>query len=248
MADPADDVVRLAMWSGPRNISTALMRSWENRPDSLVADEPLYAHYLALTGVDHPGRDEVIAAGDTDWRAVVGRLIGPVEPGVRVFYQKQMAHHLTDDMDDLSWLGALHNVLLIRQPAEVVASYIKSRATVTPDDLGLRQQVSMYDAIAASGPPPRVIDSADFLRDPRRYLIALCDEHGLPFEETMLSWPAGPRDTDGVWGKYWYDAVWKSTGFEPYGARDVDLSGAAADVAAECREPYQRLYEVRWLP
>jgi sulfotransferase family protein len=244
----SDDVVRVAMWSGPRNISTALMRAWENRSDSVVVDEPLYAHYLARTGVDHPGRDEVIAVGETDWRVVVDHLLGPVEPGVRVFYQKQMAHHLTDQIDDLGWLASLHNVMLIRDPAEVVSSYIKSRATVTADDIGVLQQLSVYDELASCGAAPRVIDSADFLRDPRRHLEALCDDLGLPFEESMLSWPPGPRDTDGVWGRYWYDAVWKSTGFEPYRPRGVQLSGDAAAVADECREAYERLSAVRWLP
>jgi hypothetical protein len=241
-------VVRVAMWSGPRNISTALMRAWENRSDSVVVDEPLYAHYLATTGVDHPGRDEVIAVGETDWRVVVDQLLGPVEPGVRVFYQKQMAHHLTDQIDEFGWLALLHNVMLIRDPAEVVSSYIKSRATVTADDIGVLQQLSMYDELASYGATPRVIDSADFLRDPRRHLEALCDELGLPFEESMLSWPRGPRDTDGVWGRYWYDAVWKSTGFEPYRPREVRLSGGAAAVADACREAYERLSAVRWLP
>jgi hypothetical protein len=236
------------MWSGPRNISTALMRSWENRSDSVVVDEPFYAHFLAATGVDHPGRDEVVAVGETDWRAVVERLLDPLGPGVRVFYQKQMAHHLTDEMDDFGWLAGLDNVVLIRDPGEVVASYIKSRATVAAADIGLWQQVALYDEIASFGAPPHVIDSADFLRDPRRYLEALCAERDLPFEEAMLSWPPGPRDTDGVWGRYWYDAVWRSTGFEAYRPRVVDLSGEAAEVAAACREPYERLHAVRWVP
>jgi hypothetical protein len=242
------DVVRLAMWSGPRNISTALMRSWENRRDSFVVDEPFYAHFLASTGIDHPGRDEVLAVGETDWRVVVERLLGPVEPGVRVFYQKQMAHHLTGEMDDFGWLSSLDNVMLIRDPAEVVASYIRSRATVTPADIGVWRQLALHDEIAALGSPPRVIDSADFLRDPRRYLEALCAEFALPFDEAMLSWPPGRRDTDGVWGPYWYDAVWRSTGFEPYRTREVRLEGTAADVAAQCREPYDRLHALRWLP
>jgi hypothetical protein len=247
--DGSAGVVRLSMWSGPRNISTALMRSWENRSDSIVVDEPLYAHYLAVTGVDHPGRDEVLAVGETDWRTVVTKqLLAQAVPGVRVFYQKHMAHHLTTDMDDFGWLSSLRNVLLIRDPAEVVSSYIKSRATVTPDDIGLWRQVAMYDEIAALGAAPRVIDSADFLRDPRRYLAALCHEHGLPFEEAMLSWPPGRRDTDGVWGPYWYDAVWRSTGFEPYRPREVSLAGEPARVADACREPYERLHAVRWLP
>jgi hypothetical protein len=240
--------MRLAMWSGPRNISTALMRAWESRSDSVVVDEPFYAHYLAATGVDHPGRDEVVAVGETDWRVVVDQLLRPVEPGVRVFYQKQMAHHLTDQIDEFGWLGSLQNVMLIRDPAEVVSSYIRSRATVTAGDIGVERQRSMYHELASSGLPPRVIDSADFLRDPRRYLDALCDELGLPFEESMLSWPPGRRDTDGVWGPYWYEAVWTSTGFEPYRPREVRLRGEAAEVAAACREAYEGLHAVRWLP
>jgi Sulfotransferase domain len=247
-SDGSNRVVRLAMWSGPRNISTALMRAWENRSDSVVVDEPFYAHYLAATGVDHPGRDEVVAVGETDWRVVVDQLLGPVEPGVRVFYQKQMAHHLTDQVDDFGWLASLHNVMLIRDPAEVVSSYVKSRSTVTADDIGVLRQLSMYDELASSGIRPRVIDSADFLADPRRFLSALCVELGLPFEESMLSWPPGRRDTDGVWGPYWYDAVWKSTGFEPYRRREVRLSGEAARVAAASREPYETLHASRWLP
>jgi Sulfotransferase domain len=247
VAEGSAGVVRLSVWSGPRNISTALMRSWENRSDSMVVDEPLYAHYLTATGIDHPGRDEIIGVGETDWRVVVEQLLGPVSSGVRVFYQKEMTHHLTDDMDDLGWVRSLQNVLLIRDPAEVVASYVKSRATADPDDIGLRQQSSLYDELVAADHPPRVIDSADFLRNPRGYLVALCDELGLPFEEAMLSWPAGQRDSDGVWGKYWYDAVWTSTGFQPYRPRDVELTGDAAAVAAACREPYDRLHSVRWV-
>jgi hypothetical protein len=243
-----DDVVRLAMWSGPRNISTALMRSWGNRSDSLVVDEPFYAHFLAATGIDHPGRDEVLAAGETDWRVVARRLVGPVGPGVRVFYQKQMAHHLTEQMTDHGWMRDLCNVLLIRDPREVVASYIKSRATVEPADIGLPQQVVLLDELSSHGVAPHVIDSADFLRDPRRYLTALCDLHRLPFEEAMLSWPAGRRETDGVWGPYWYDAVWRSTGFEPYRPRVVELSGRPAAVAEACLPAYERLHRLRWLP
>lgn len=241
--------VRLAVWSGPRNISTALMRSWENRADSVVVDEPLYAHYLAVTGDDHPGRDDVIAAGETDWRAVVDQLLGPVPDGVAVYYQKQMAHHLTDDIDDHSWIPALSNILLIRDPREVVASYVKSRPRVVAADIGLLQQVSLHDELAAAGDAPLIVDSADFLRDPPRYLEALCARLGLPFDAGMLTWPAGPRETDGVWAVHWYDAVWRSTGFEPYRPRVVgDLDPTAAAAADGCLPAYERLHDLRWLP
>jgi hypothetical protein len=241
-----NDVVRLAMWSGPRNISTALMRAWENRPDSMVVDEPLYAHYLDVTGVDHPAREEVIARGETDWRAVVKSLLGPVPDGIAVFYQKHMTHHLTEDVDR-SWIARLTNVLLIRDPHEVVASYLRSRRTVTDDDIGLPQQIGLYEELVASGRTPPVIDSADFLRQPEPYLRAVCEENGLTFTPRMLRWPAGPRDSDGLWAPYWYETVLRSTGFKPYRRREVALNGQAADVAASCQPMYESLHRVRWV-
>lgn len=236
--------VRLAMWSGPRNISTAMMRSWENRTDSIVVDEPLYAYYLNETGSDHPVRDEVIAAGETDWRNVVAWLTGPVPDGVAVFYQKHMSHHLLADTGR-DWIRQLSNVLLIRDPREVVASYVKSRSTVVPDDIGLPQQALLYDDLAAAGTPPPVVDSGDFLRNPEGYLRALCELHGLEFSDRMLSWPPGPRDSDGVWAPHWYDTVWRSTGFEPYRPREPKLDGHLAETANACLPHYERLYAVR---
>jgi hypothetical protein len=226
------------MWSGPRNISTALMRAWENRPDCRVVDEPLYAYYLEQTGLDHPGRDEVIAAGETSWQAVVAELTAPVEG---VYYQKHMTHHLLPQLPR-DWIPALTNVLLIRDPAEVVGSYLRSRADVALADIGIVQQDELYEQLGADLP---VIDSADFLRDPGGYLRWLCDYVGVEFTDAMLSWPPGPRPSDGVWAPYWYDAVLASTGFEPYRPRDVSLEGAAADVAALARPYYERLHAVR---
>jgi hypothetical protein len=166
---------------------------------------------------------------------------------VRVFYQKHMAHHLVGDVEH-DWIGRLHNVLLIRDPQEVVASYVRSRADVNLDDLGVRQQNLLYDELAGSGRPPIVIDAADFLRDPEAYLRALCDHVGLPFEAAMLSWPPGRRDTDGIWAPYWYAAVEASTGFAPYRPRQVHLTGQPAEVAAECGPLYDRLHALRWRP
>jgi sulfotransferase family protein len=239
-------MIRLAVWSGPRNISTALMRSWENREDTVVVDEPLYAHYLQATGLDHPGRDEVIAAGEADWRTVVAGLLGPAPGGVGVFYQKHMAHHLLPGIER-GWVAGLTNVMLIRDPREVVASYVRSRADVTAEDLGLPQQVRLYDELAAAGTPPPVIDARDFLLRPEPYLRAMCRHAGVDFTARMLAWPAGPRDSDGVWGRYWYEAVWTSTGFADYRPRSPRLDRRAAAVADECLPLYERLYETRWI-
>ena len=232
------DGVRLAVWSGPRNISTALMRAWENRPDTRVVDEPLYAYYLSETGAEHPGRDEVIAAGETSWQVVVDQLTAPVEG---VLYQKHMTHHLLPQLPR-DWIASLTNVLLIRDPAEVVASYLRSRADVTVEDIGLVQQVALHDRL---GPDVPVIDAADFLGDPEAYLRWLCAYIGVEFTDQMLHWPAGPRDSDGVWAPYWYDAVIRSNGFEPLRPRRVELTGAALDVAERSRPHYERLRDNR---
>lgn len=234
------------MWSGPRNISTALMRAWENRADCVVVDEPLYAHYLARTGIDHPGREDVLAAGETDWRRVVARLCAPLPRNVAVLYQKHMAHHLLPDVGR-GWLAQLTNVLLIRDPREVVASYVESRGHVRASDIGLAQQLGLYDDLSAAGDPPAVIDAADFLRDPEGHLRGLCDLVGLDFDEHMLRWPAGPRDSDGVWAPYWYTAVRRSTGFAPYRRRDIELGREAALVEDECRPLYESLRTRRWV-
>lgn len=236
--------IRLAVWSGPRNLSTALMRSWENRPDCEVVDEPLYTAFLAATGIDHPGRDTALAAGPTDWREAVRRLRDP-EPGhVRVHYAKHMAHHLLAEME-VGWVAEATCVLLIRDPAEVVASYLHSRPDVTPDDIGLAQQVRLLDTLRDTGQDPPVIDAGDFLRDPRAHLEWWCDWLGLPFTERMLSWPPGPRASDGVWAPYWYDTVVASTGFAPWRPRRVDLAPEHAAVADACRPAYERLHELR---
>jgi hypothetical protein len=240
--------LRIAMWSGPRNISTAMMRAWENREDCAVSDEPLYAAYLATTGLDHPGRDEVIANGETDWRKVVGTLLGPAPGGMQVWYQKHMSHHLLPEMDT-DWVLDLRNVFLIREPTEVVASYLKSRATATPDDIGLPQQGRLFDLLRErSGETPIVIDAADFLRAPEAHLRELCVRLGIEFTPRMLSWPAGARDSDGIWAPYWYDAVWKSTGFEPWRPRDAELTGEALAVADACKPIYERLHRFRMIP
>lgn len=236
---------RIAMWSGPRNISTAMMRAWENRGDCVVSDEPLYAHYLAHTGLDHPGADEVIAHGEADWRRVAAALTGPVPENQPLWYQKHMTHHLLPHIER-DWVFGLENVFLIRDPAGVVSSYLKKRATVTPEDIGLSQQAELFDAVAQrDGHAPPVIDADQFLRNPGAQLRALCERLGIAFTERMLQWPAGPRDSDGIWAKHWYDAVWASTGFEPWRARESRLDAAGQCVADACRPYYDALYPHR---
>jgi len=207
--------LRLAMWSGPRNISTAMMRAWENRGDCAVVDEPLYAHYLAQTGLDHPGRELVIAAGETDWRKVATRLTGPVPGGKAIFYQKHMTHHLLADIER-TWLAQLTHVFLIRDPREVLASYVKSRPSVTAEDIGVVQQLEIFEYLRTmSGAAPPVIDAGEFLGAPEAQLRALCAVLGIAFTPRMLHWPPGPRASDGVWAPFWYEKVRASSGFEP---------------------------------
>lgn len=233
--------VRLAMWSGPRNISTAMMRSFENRPDCAVVDEPLYAHYLRATGVDHPGREEVIATHESDWTKVVRTLLGPVPDGRSVWYQKHMAHHLLPSMGR-DWVAGLTNCFLIRDPAEVITSFIKIVPNPSATDLGLPQQVELFEAERArTGRIPPVIDGADVLRNPRATLTALCEAIGIPFDDRMLAWPAGPRNSDGIWAKHWYASVAKSTGFEPYKPKNEPVPERLRAVHAECCALYERL-------
>lgn len=237
--------LHIAMWSGPRNLSTAMMRAWENRGDCSVSDEPFYAHYLAETGLDHPARDEVIADGETDWRKVASAMVGPIPDGQPIWYQKHMCHHMLGHIDH-GWMEGLAHAFLIRDPAQVVASYLKSRETVTAEDIGLPQEVRLFDEVCDRfGEAPPVIDAGEFLLDPEAHLRALCSHFDIPFREGMLRWPAGPRESDGIWAPHWYAAVWNSTGFEPPQSRDIQLEGEAARVADSTRPLYEKLYRHR---
>ncbi len=242
------DGVRVAGWSGPRNISTAMMRAWENRPDTTVVDEPLYAHYLHATGVEHPGRDEVLASQPTVWREVVERLLGPVPGGHGVWYQKHMCHHLTAEVG-LDWLDGLRNVLLIRDPHEVLLSLTKVFPDAGVADTGLPQQVRLYEHLVEStGTAPPVLDARDVLEQPRTMLALMCDAVGVAFDESMLSWPAGARETDGVWAPHWYASVEASTGWAPYRPRTEELPDDLRPVLEECRELYAALHAQRLRP
>lgn len=236
--------VRIGMWSGPRNISTAMMRAWENRPDTIVVDEPLYAAYLHRTGIDHPMRDEVIASQPTELEAAVATLSLPLPAGHGVHYAKHMSHHVSRDMD-LDWTLAFRNVLLIRDPAEVVASYVRARESCEPEDIGIPQQGWLMELWDDHGAEVPIVDAGDFLRAPEAHLHWLCDWLEIPFTDRMLAWPPGPRDSDGVWAPHWYAAVWASTGFEPWRRRETALSAHDAAVAEACRPVYEALHERR---
>ncbi|NIR30528.1 MAG: HAD family hydrolase [Gammaproteobacteria bacterium] len=241
--------LRIAMWSGPRNISTAMMRSFENRPDCYVTDEPLYAHYLQASGAPHPMREAVIASQPTDWRTVVAWLTGPVPDGSPIWYQKHMTHHLLPEIGR-EWMRDVENCFLIRDPRAVLASYARKRQTaVTAEDVGIPQQLEIFEYVRAlTAQVPPVVDAADVLRDPRAALGLLCERLGAAFREEMLSWPPGRRATDGVWAVHWYHAVERSTGFEPYRPEIVQIPAALAPLARACEEPYRALHAHRLRP
>jgi hypothetical protein len=216
-----------------------MMRAWENRPDTMVIDEPLYAFYLSSTGLDHPARDEVIASQPVAWQAVLSSLAwAPLPDGVAVAYAKHMTHHVLPSVH-LSAFAPFRHAFLIRDPRSLLASYARVRSAPTLADLGLRQQAWLFEEFG--GP---VIDSADLLAAPEAALRALCAALGVPFSASMLSWPAGPRASDGVWAPHWYDSVWRSTGFVPVTpGPPPPLDPALEPLLAACLPYYEKLRE-----
>ena len=239
--------MRIVMWSGPRNLSTAMMRSFGSRADTSVVDEPFYAAYLAETGLDHPMREEILAAGETDWRKVAEACAAePAVPPIR--YEKHMTHHMIDGFG-LGWMEGAAIAFLIRDPAAVAASYAAKREAFTAADLGCEQQARIFDRVTEmlEAPPP-VIDAADVRAAPETVLRKLCAALGLAYDPAMLSWPAGPQPTDGVWGAHWYGAVNASTGFAPPETGKADLALPLARIADEARPHYERLARHRLTP
>lgn len=234
----------IAMWSGPRNLSTAMMRSFGNRADCEAMDEPFYAAYLAATGLAHPMADEIIADGETDPRMVVEQcLAGGAAP---VSYQKHMTHHMIGGFDT-KWIGEVINIFLIREPERVLASYARKAESVTAADIGFARQRDLFvQAAALSGVEPIVVDASDIRANPRAILEKLCAKIGIAFDEAMLSWEAGPRPEDGIWARHWYDAVWQSTGFAPPDNEPLpELPEPLAEIAREVRPHYEHLARFR---
>ena len=231
------------MWSGPRSISTALMRSFENRLDTFVTDEPFYAHYLQKTGIDHPFREEVLAYGNKVWNSVVDEITGPIPEGKEIWYQKHMAQHNLPSCD-MKWVEKLQNCFLIRHPREVILSYSQKYEISSISQLGYPQQTALFNMLNMCA-PPLVIDAGDVLKNPDQILKLLCEKLAIPFYDKMLSWPIGKRDSDGIWGRYWYSQVEASTGFHPYIEKNGDIPSKYQDIFLACMESYQQLYSHR---
>lgn len=234
--------VRLAMWSGPRNISTAMMRSFGSRPATVVVDEPLYASYLDATGLDHPGRDEILVSQPRRWQDATEQLTGPLPPGVELEYQKHMTHHLLPGVGR-EWLAGLTHAYLVRDPVEVISSYAQVRGEPTLEDLGLPQQVEIHRRYG--GP---VVDAHDVLADPAGTLRALCAALGIGWDPRMLAWAPGPRPTDGVWAPHWYASVERSTGFGPPRTTRPELPERLRGLVEQARPFYDELSAVRLRP
>lgn len=233
--------MHLAVWSGPRNLSTALMYSFAARGDCAVWDEPFYAAYLAATGIDHPMRDEVMAAGECDPQKVALACIGPIPGGAPLYYEKHMTLHMIPAFDR-SFMRECVNVFLIRHPARVVASYSRQRASVNLADIGFTQQADLFDEVAAfAGHTPVVVDSSDIRADPTGVLTRLCAAVGIEYTDRMTRWPPGGHPCDGVWAPHWYEAVHRSTGFEAAEGPLPNLTGAAADLATLAMPSYEQL-------
>ena len=233
--------LRIAVWSGPRNLSTAMMRSFGNRADTCVSDEPFYGAFLKTSGAPHPMREEVIAGMDCDWASVAGTLAGPPPEAKAIWYQKHMWHHMAGPIGYDDFAGFTH-AFLIRDPARMIASYLRKREAAAFDDFGLERQAEFFAREADRlGHTPPVVDAGDVLRDPKATLMALCARLGIAWDPAMLRWPAGGRATDGPWAPHWYAAVEASTGFGPPEDDPIGLPDDARRLADRCRPYYDAL-------
>ena len=240
--------VRIAMWSGPRNLSTAMMRSFGSRSDTFVSDEPFYGCYLKTSGADHPMRVETIASMDCDWRSVMQSLRGDAPEGSAVWYQKHMWHHMVGPVGYDDFVGFIH-AFLIREPERMIASYLRKRERAAFEDFGLERQAEFFEREADRlGDAPAVVEANDVLEDPGGVLSKLCEVLGIPWDEPMLSWQPGRRETDGIWAAHWYNAVERSTGFGPPETEPIALPPDAQRLADRCRPYYERLAAYRIPP
>ena len=238
--------LRIAMWSGPRNISTAMMRSWENREDTVVIDEPLYGPYLDKTKKEHPMFEEIIKHQGRDEQTIINHLTKDRLPKNKsIYYQKHMSHHLID-LTNISWIKELTNIFLIRDPRYVLASYLRKHEHPTPEDLGYPQQLALFNYLKSKHrETPIVLEAKDILRNPEGMLKLLCTKIGIDFDSKMLTWPKGYRETDGIWASHWYNRVIESTGFAKYHPKELNLTDKQKSLAEKCMSYYQSLSEFK---
>ncbi len=233
------------MWSGPRNISTAMMRSWGSRSDTFVIDEPYYAYYLSQNDLEHPGRDEVISEGELDSDKVSQGLVNDTKDSCSIYYQKHITHHLLDSIDR-EWMKSVINCFLIRDPKDMIISYSRVHPNLNMHLLGLEEQNEIFEYVKnITGEIPPIVDAKDVLLNPRNILSKLCGNIGITFSEEMLSWSRGPRDTDGNWGKYWYKNVMNSTGFNEYKSKKEDVPKEYEQLYQKCYILYKKLHRLR---
>jgi len=233
------------MWSGPRNISTAMMRSWGSRSDTFVIDEPYYAYYLSQNDLDHPGREEVLKEGELDVKKISNGLANDTNGNCSIYYQKHITHHLLDSIDR-DWMKSVVNCFLIRDPKDMIISYSRVHPDLTMHLLGLEEQNEIFEYVRnITGEIPPIIDAKDVLINPRDILSKLCNKIGVIFSEEMLTWARGSRETDGNWGKYWYKNVVNSTGFNQYKAKAEDVPPKYQNLYDECMSLYKNLHDLR---
>jgi hypothetical protein len=230
---------RICLWSSPRNISTAMMYAFAQRDDTIAVDEPLYAHYLRVTGIDHPGREETLNSQENDGEKVVRNVILG-EYDEPIVFLKQMTHHLVDL--DLRFMEHTKNILFIRDPKQIIASYAQVRPDVTMQDVGIEKQWWLFNYLTENNFSRLVLDSNEILRSPQNVLQQLCAAISIPFSDAMLHWPAGPKKEDGVWAKYWYDNVHRSTGFAKQKTSERELPEYLRPLYEDCKVYYERLY------
>ncbi len=232
------DALRICLWSGPRNVSTALLYAFAERPDTVGVDEPLYAHYLRVTGARHPGREDVLAAQDQDGERVIRDIVlGPTE--LPVLFCKMMAHHLVDL--DWGFLERTANVILTRDPSEVLQTLTVQIPDAVLRDAGYENQVRLLRRDLEAGREPLVLDAKRLLEAPGAVLRTLCERLGLAFDPTMLTWPPGPKPYDGVWAPHWYHNVHRSTGFKPYKPKTTPFPDRLEPLLDVCRPYYEEL-------
>lgn len=225
------------LWSSPRNVSTAFMYSFAQRTDTRVIDEPLYAHYLSKSQVQHPGQDEIIASQETDGNKVMQKILSRTSP--KIIFCKQMTHHLIQLNTD--FLSNSKNLLFIRDPKAIINSYSKVIPNPTMEDIGIKMQVDLLNELKSRKADYVVIDSSDLLKSPSAFLKKLCKTLAIPFDEHMLYWDKGPRKEDGAWAKYWYTNVHQSTEFSPYEEKEIKLSTAQLKLYTACIPYYNEL-------